>query len=282
MSVEERLSACARQVRRYDNDRYLTALFAPYDRREALFALAAFNLEIAKIREIVSEPMLGEIRLQWWREAIDEIAEGQVRKHKVVEPLAAATRQFDLPIRDLHRIIDARAFDLEDRAPKDLAELEAYAEATTAPLNRLAFLTLGVTGDDAEQAARSLGAATAITGLLRAIPFHARQRRVYLPTAIVESVAVEMGELFELRPHAGLAKAVEQLADVAARRLVAGRLVWKGLPRRALPVMLQAVLTAGHLKRLRIARFDVFAADVQAPPHPSRLIGLAWRALLGR
>ena len=114
MSLESRLSACARQVRRYDHDRYLTALFAPADRREALFALAAFNLEIAKIREVVTEPMLGEMRLQWWREALDGIADGQVRKHEVVEPLAAATRQFDLPIRDLHRIIKARAFDLEE------------------------------------------------------------------------------------------------------------------------------------------------------------------------
>ena len=75
MAEDDRLSDCARLVRRYDNDRYLTALFAKADRREALFALAAFNLEVAKIPEVVSEPMLGEMRLQWWREVIDEIAE---------------------------------------------------------------------------------------------------------------------------------------------------------------------------------------------------------------
>ena len=107
MARQDRLSACGRQVRRYDNDRYLTALFASGDRREALFALAAFNLEIAKIAEVVSEPMLGEMRLQWWREAIDEIAAGHARKHEVVEPLAAATRRFDLPIRDLHPMDEA-------------------------------------------------------------------------------------------------------------------------------------------------------------------------------
>ena len=281
MSAESRLSACARQVRQYDNDRYLTALFAPGDRREVLFALAAFNLEVAKIPEVVSEPMLGEMRLQWWREVIEEIAQGRARKHEVVQPLAAAARQFDLPVRELLPLIDARAFDLEDRAPADLAELEAYAEATTAPLNRLALQALGISGDLAMQGAASLGRATALTGLLRAIPFHARQRRVYLPTALVKMVAVEMGELFELRPHAGLARAVEELVGVASGHLRAARKLGRLLPRKAAPVLLQATLAAGHLAAIRTARFDVFAHDVQAP-RPSRLLGLTWRAVVGR
>ena len=281
MAVGSRLSDCARQVRRYDNDRYLTALFAPPDRREALFALAAFNLEIAKIAEVVSEPMLGEMRLQWWREVIDEIAAGRARKHEVVEPLAAAASRFDLPVAVLQPLIDARAFDLEGRAPRDLAELEAYAEATTAPLNRLAFQVLGVSGDPAEQVAADLGRATALTGLLRAIPFHARQRRVYLPTAIVDAVAVEMGELFELRPHAGLAKAVERLAGIAAGHLDRARSQARMLPRASAPVMLQAALTTGHLKALRRARFDVFAPAVQTV-HPGRVIRLLWPALIAR
>ena len=281
MAVDSRLSDCARLVRRYDNDRYLTALFAQAERREALFALAAFNLEVAKIPEVVSEPMLGEMRLQWWREVIDEIAEGRDRKHEVVEPLAAAARRFDLPIRDLHPLLDARGFDLEDRAPADLAELERYAEATTAPLNRLALQVFGLSGEAAEGAAVALGKATAITGLLRAIPFHARQRRVYLPTAIVEAVAVEMGEVFELRPHAGLARAVERLAEVAGRHLEAARGLGARLPRLSAPVMLQATLAAGHLRRLRRSEFDVFSSDIQAT-HPLRVIRLLWPALTGR
>ncbi len=281
MSVDSRLSACARQVRRYDNDRYLTALFAPPDRREALFALAAFNLEIAKIPEVVSEPMLGEIRLQWWREAIDEIAEGNVRKHEVAEPLAAAARQFALPIRELHTLIDARAFDLEDRAPADVTELERYAESTTAPLNRLAFQVLGISGEAVETIAGALGKVTAITGLIRAIPFHARQRRTYLPTALVKDVAVEMGELFELRPHAGLARAVERLAEVAGKHLQLARTQGVGLPRMSAPVMLQAILAAGYLDRLRRSNFDVFSSEVQAA-HPLRVIKLLWPTLVAR
>ena len=65
------LSPLGELVRRHDRDRYQTALFAPADRREALFALYAFNYEIARVRESVTQPMLGQIRLQWWREVID-------------------------------------------------------------------------------------------------------------------------------------------------------------------------------------------------------------------
>src|SRR5436190_14638459 len=91
------LSAPAAIVRRHDRDRYQTALFAPADRREALFALYAFNYEIARVRESVTQPMLGQIRLQWWREAVAAAYDGTpARRHEVVEPLSAAIRQFGL------------------------------------------------------------------------------------------------------------------------------------------------------------------------------------------
>src|ERR1700746_2498526 len=82
----DRLSAVAALVRRHDRDRFQTALFAPARQRNALFALYAFNYEIARGRETVREPMLGQIRLQWWRESIAAAFEdGPVRGHIVVE-----------------------------------------------------------------------------------------------------------------------------------------------------------------------------------------------------
>ena len=87
------LSACGEIVRTGDPDRFRTALFATPEAREHLFALYAFNLEIAKIAPMVSEPMLGEIRLQWWREALDQIyGDGPVRAHEVTTPLAVAVK----------------------------------------------------------------------------------------------------------------------------------------------------------------------------------------------
>ena len=70
------LSLCAQEVRRHDWDRYLFTLFAPADVREDLFTILAFNTEIARIPDMVSEPLLGQIRLQWWQDSINKIYEG--------------------------------------------------------------------------------------------------------------------------------------------------------------------------------------------------------------
>src|SRR5579872_5539453 len=96
-------------VRRQDRDRFLSALFVPADRRAAVLALYAFNHEIAKTRDVVSEPLLGRIRLQWWREAIEEVyAGGTVRAHVVMTPLAAAIREHGLAREHFDAMIDAR------------------------------------------------------------------------------------------------------------------------------------------------------------------------------
>src|SRR5882724_5539668 len=112
----DRLSPVAALVRRHDRDRFQTVLFAPAARREALFALYAFNYEIARVRERVSEPILGRIRLEWWR-------------HVVAEPLTAAIREHLLTREHFERLIDARERDLDGKAPTSLAALEDYAEA---------------------------------------------------------------------------------------------------------------------------------------------------------
>src|SRR5215472_11726653 len=115
------LSAAAALVRQHDRDRFQTALFAPRDKREALFALYAFNYEIARIRETVHEPMLGQIRLQWWREAIDAAyGDASPRRHEVVEPLTAAIRAHSLNRAHFDRLIDARERDLNEAPPETL------------------------------------------------------------------------------------------------------------------------------------------------------------------
>ena len=91
------LSPVGALARAADYDRYLSALFAPVDSREALFALIAFNHEVARIPEAVSEPMLGRIRLQWWREVLEAVDAGEpARRHEVAVPLADAIRACSL------------------------------------------------------------------------------------------------------------------------------------------------------------------------------------------
>src|SRR5262249_24558695 len=179
--MAEHASYCAELLRKQDPDRYLTALFAPAERREALFALYAFNLEIARTREAISEPMMGLIRLQWWRDALAEIGQGRVRAHEVVRPLAAAIEAHKLSPALFERLIAARERDLDAEPPADLASLVAYARDSSGALVELALELLGRPSPDLYEAGQATGVARSLMGLLRAVPFHAGRRRVYLP-----------------------------------------------------------------------------------------------------
>lgn len=243
--VESRnLSPVARIVHQHDRDRFLTTLFAAAERRDDLLALYAFNYEVAKTPEVVSEPLLGGIRLQWWRESLDAIYAGAaVRRHEVVEPLAAAIRRHSLSREHFDRLIAARELDLGAESPASLAALEAYAEDTSARLVWLALEALGERGAAARAAGRAVGIAYALAGLLRAVPFHARRKRLYLPGDLVAAAGLRVEqELFELRPSPALRRVVAQVADAAARHLATARSRRREVPRAALPALLPAVL----------------------------------------
>lgn len=188
------ISYCGDLVRRHDPDRFLLTLFAPVHVRESLFALYAFNYEIAKTRETVTETQLGLIRLQWWRDAIGAIYDqGDVAAHHVLTPLAAAIKQYSLPREDIENLIYAREFDLEDRRPSTLSGLVSYAEFTNAPLMKLA---LAIVGED-DPAARDIATAYGLAGLLRAVPHHARQRRCYLPENMMDEAGISLSAFYE-------------------------------------------------------------------------------------
>jgi phytoene synthase len=272
---------CAREVRRLDRDRYLCALFAPADRRAALFALCAFNLEVARVRESVSEPLLGEIRLQWWRDTVAEVYTSSPRQHPVALALAEAVAAHDLS-RDLFdRLIDARAFDLSDEPPQDLAALEAYADATAATLVQLGCEVLGSRSAATQAAARHVGIAWALTGLVRAVPFHAAHRRLYLPQDLLDRAGVDTEDVFRHRASPGLAAVVEQVLATAERHLVEARAQRAEVPRAILAALLPAAIADLHIARLRRSGCDPFAAGLEVSG-PRRLLRLWWAATRGR
>jgi len=278
--VAERLSYCAAEVRRADYDRFLAALFAPAGAREGLFALYAFNHEVAKVRETVSEPMLGQIRLQWWREAIDGLYAGKVRQHPVVEAMAhaAGARPGGLSRVHFERLIDAREFDLAGRAPATLAELEAYGEGTCSTLLWLAAEVLGAGGAATDRALGALGVAWALTGLIRAIPFHARARRQYVPLDIAAETGLTERALFALEPDAALNRSVERLAAAAGRHLDEARA--GAVDPAAWPLLLLAPLARAYLARLGRRGYDVLPG--LELPQALKVARLWWAARSGR
>ena len=251
------LSAVGAIARTADYDRYLSALFAPAARREALFALIAFNHEIARIPEAVSEPMLGRIRLQWWREVLEAVYAGEpARRHEVAVPLADAIRACDLDRAAFEQLLDARESDLEADGPPDLAALEGYAAATGGSLTALMVQASGVASGPALEAGRQVGTAWALIGTLRAAPRNAAQGRVMLPADLLSKAGVAGDDLRAGRGFERFAAVAEPVANRAAELLAAARQARRPVPRQALGVLLIARLADLYLARLRRAAWD--------------------------
>lgn len=181
---QENNNHCEELVREFDHDRYLTILYADQHKRQDLFALYAFNYEISKIRESVSEPMLGEIRLQWWREAIDDIFKGQIRAHDIMAPLAAAINDHDLS-RDLFMAyFEGQALDLYPESPADCEELERGLSKTVGSLEMLALRILGQ--KDCDDLANSLGIAGGYVKIITSISYDIRLGKNFIPLNLMD------------------------------------------------------------------------------------------------
>lgn len=227
-------SSLAEFVRRHDPDRFLTALFAPPEKREPLFALYAFNHELARAREAVSEAPLALIRLQWWR----EVVEGAHRHHEVAEPLSAAIDAGVLDRGDLLGIIEAREVEAEP-AIETSREWHDYLRGAAGGLAVAAARLLGAV--EPEQL-RPLGAAFGLAGLLRSVTAHARQGRCLLPREVLTAHRLVLEQVVGDPRAAGsvvVQLAREGLAPLHHRRL----------PRRVVAAGLPAVLARRDLRR---------------------------------
>src|ERR1700758_387200 len=112
--MEDAFAHCAELVRTADRDRFLASLFAPADRRDALHALYAFNVEVMRVREAAREALPGEIRLQWWTDVLNGERGGEASANPGAAARLAAIAEHRLPARALLDLIEAHRFDLYD------------------------------------------------------------------------------------------------------------------------------------------------------------------------
>jgi len=277
----ETLDDLDRQVRRLDRDRWLTMLFAAPEDRQALAALYAFNQEVAKTRERVSEPMLGEIRLQWWRETIEGLYTGTVRRHPVAEALAEAVGPRGLPQAEFQAVIDARSADLYDDSPKSFDELTAYADASGGTLLRLAARICGAENEEALTAGERIGRAWALTGLLRGLAFQAAVSRNMLPRAELEAAGLAPETLYQGDFPEEAKPLARRMAETAQTAITEARIARDWVNRRALSPMLLARLAEDYLARFKRAGNDPTRAAFERGAATRRL-KLFWAATRGR
>ncbi len=256
-------------VRADDRDRFLTAMFMPADKRADVLTLYAFNIELAKIREHVSENMIGRIKLQWWRDRIADMYDGKgaPKGNPITQALLDVITRRQLPREHFDVLLDTRERDMADadEGMATVADLEAYAEGTS---SQLLYLVLHILGVKADAAAKHVGIAYALTGILRAVLFHARENRLYLPgVASVQDLS-----------SSATAKIVADLARLAQAHLQNARA--EKVERAAIPALLLGTIADQNLKLLKRANYNV--ADGRVVQAQTGVAKLMWNYLLGK
>lgn len=221
--MAERGNAVRRIAREGDPDRSLAVLFAPSAVRDDHYALYAFNVELARIAEQVTEPDLGAIRLQWWREAIAEVASG----HPVANAFNQTLRRHALPSSRIEALFEARRFDVMEKIMPDWPALVAYLRDTAG--NLFALTSVVMSGGSDAPLCEAAGRAYGLTGLMRALPVHAAKGRVYLPADMLHRHGTSPDRILAGVADGGLGPALAELRGKAqealdeSRRLLAGQ-----------------------------------------------------------
>ncbi|MEI5680562.1 MULTISPECIES: phytoene/squalene synthase family protein [unclassified Mesorhizobium] len=253
-------------VRAADRDRYLSTLYAPEDKRTGLFALYAFNAEIAGVRDRIREALPGEVRLQWWR---DVIAAGTVEAasgHPVAEALVSTIAAYGLPQNAFQNYLDARIFDLYDDPMPSRNDLEGYCGETAAALIQLASMILDPqAAPKFAELAGHAGCAQAITGLLRLMPIHRARGQCFVPKDILAAAGSSPEEFVSGDGGAGASRAVEAMIALAQDHLGTFERGARDLPDTLRPAFLPVALTGAYLKKLGSAPAKALTSVSEIP-----------------
>jgi phytoene synthase len=265
---------CASLVRGADFERYATTLFVPPEPRRALLALFAFNIEIARIRDQISQPLAGEIRLQWWSDLLAGTAHGEAAGNPVAAELMRAVDRHVLPQERLGRMIDAHRFDLYDEPMQTMAELEGYLLDTASALFALGGLVLGVEAGD--ELVRHAGLAFGLTRIVEALPRHASRGQFYLPLDEIGAAGVAPADILAGKSTAELQRYLQGLAGQARQHL---RLAVEALARDRTPARAAFLPLALIYRKLRRIGADEFKPyEVRQAPSNLAVLWTLWRA----
>jgi len=266
---------CADLVRSHDFARYASTLFVPAAVRRGLLALYAFNAEIARVRDQVSQPLPGEIRMQWWTDLLAGAGHGGVEGNPVAAELILAMRSFGLPAEPLSRLIDEHQFDLYNDPMPTLSALEGYVQETSSVLFALAAQVLAPPSPEIEHVARHAGFAQGFTQVISELPRDASRRQLFLPLQFLQSCGSTMEEVFSGKQTPKMRAAIDQLLGEARHHLQTALDLLSEVPPGVRRAFLPLVLVRRDLERMSRADSDPFVPRVE--PRLSILWTL-WRA----
>lgn len=256
---------CLETLRDTDRDRYLACLLSPEDKRADLAALYAFNAELARIRDLVNEPLPGEVRMQWWRDLLEGQAYGSSEANPLAAALLTAVARHRLPVPTLTAMIETRIFDLYDDPLDNRAALEAYAGHTASTLIQLASLILDSQAAPASaETAGHAGVAQTIAGLLLLMPQHRSRGQLYLPLEILAATGLDREQFLEGKDKVRISAAIEAFAGLGREHLAKARAVGP-VAAAVFPAFLSVSLAESVLERASKAGAGLFDVPLQRP-----------------
>ena len=265
-ALESHYAACADMLRKEDPDRFFACLFAPEASRRHLHALYCFSLELARVRELVSEPLTGEIRMQWWRDALCGEGRGDVASHPIAGALIDTVEKFHLPVQALKDLVEGRSFDLYDDPMPTKGDLEGYCGETSSSLIRLASIVVAEGRDPGgAEAAGHAGVAYAITGLLRALPWHAARGQLYLPGDILARHGVTRDDVVSAKVTQGFCDALAEMRALARLHHQAALAAAPGMEAGARAALMPLAVVPVYLKRMEKGGYEPFRTLITAP-----------------
>ncbi|MCG2640233.1 phytoene synthase [Bradyrhizobium sp. CCBAU 11434] len=270
---------CADLVRSHDFPHYVATLFAPAAARRAMLALYAFNVEIVRVRDQVSQPLPGEIRFQWWTDLFSGLAHGSAEGNPVAAELLRAIRDFDLPVEPLSLLVDEHQFDLYNDPMPTMTALEGYLAATSSALFALAARIMGDTSDAAEHVARHAGLAQGIAHVIANLPRDASHRQLFLPQQLLAGHGCAMEDVFSGKATPNLHAALNQLIGDARQHLATASSLLAQLPPSARAAFLPLSQAQADLDRLARPGRNPFAPQ---PVSRLRTLWTLWRASRSR
>lgn len=273
------VAICADLVRSHDFPRYAATLFVPAAERRALLALYAFNVEIVRVRDQVSQPLPGEIRLQWWTDMLSGHVHGSAEGNPVAAELLRAVRDFGLPVEPLSLLAEEHQFDLYNDPMPTMAALEGYLAATSSALFGLAAQVLGPRSEAVEHLARHAGLAQGLAQVIASLPRDAARQQLFLPQQVLERHNCSMEDVFAGKETSNLHAVLEQLAGEARQHMIAASSLLAEVAPSVRPAFLPLSQTQADLKRLSRPGRNPFTLQ---PSSRLRTLWTLWRASRSR
>lgn len=280
MDIHQPFSQVAKDVKRHDRVRFLTTLFVPDRVRPALWALYAFNAELGRIRDVVTEQVLGQIRFQWWRDTLENLEAGVVAKSPIVQDLATLVQTYHVPVSLLCHMVDARSAEVESLPFETEHALEQYCDGYGGALAEAVCRIGGVHDEAVVRAARQVGQAAVVARTMLGVPASLVAGHCPVPSCVLDELRLDPGQLGDPDVVAKLAPWSLKLCGMGRAMVGAARHTVARPPRDVLAVFLEAMPAERTFSMLERNGGNLIDLDLHHPDN--RALGMTWRVLRGR